>query len=205
MLIEIEGIDGVGKTIQCELLCTWLNSQGISTRAVSEPGGTSFGAGIKKTLASKIPRDRRSEAFAFLACKNQLYVEVITPAIAKEEVVVADRGQGSFLSYNLAKGASYDELISLLGLATCGIKPTLTILLDVSVEVAMHRNWLHDKKSRFDEAGQAFFEKQRSAYLKLAHQTQDWVVIDATGTIEQVGLVIQGHLTKLLPTVRTTK
>ncbi|KKP91883.1 MAG: Thymidylate kinase [Parcubacteria group bacterium GW2011_GWA2_36_10] len=205
MLIEIEGIDGIGKTTQCEILCAWLNTQGISTLAVSEPGGTRFGTGIKKTLVSKVPRDRKSETFAFLACKTQLYVEVIIPALAQEKVVIADRGQGSFLSYNLAKGASHDEIIALLKLATANIKPTLTILLDAPVEVAIKRNGSQYKRSRFDQAGQRFFEKQRLEYLKLARETQDWIIIDATDTIVNISLIIRNYMIKTLPTVQTTK
>lgn len=201
MLIEIEGIDGVGKTTQCQILYDWLSSQGISTESVSEPGGTNFGTEIKKVLGSKISRDRKSEAFAFLACKTQLYVEIIIPAIAQEKIVIADRGQGSFLSYNMAKGASYEELSKLLELATLGIKPTLTVYLDAPVDIARQRNWSHNKKSRFDEAGQVFFERQRVIYLNLANIMPAWIIIDATQSIKHITIAIINHLTKLLPII----
>ncbi|MDP3947400.1 MAG: dTMP kinase [bacterium] len=200
MLIEIEGIDGVGKSTQCRHLKAWLQSLGYHAIIVKEPGGTAFGALLKRVIASRVPRDRKALMFAFLASKSQLYREIIAPALALERQVIADRGRGSFLSYHsVMTDLSIADLTALVDSATGGIKPSITLLLDAPPDLASMRNQGRKRQSRFDMLGKMFFARQREKYLELARFSTNWHVIDASRTIEDVKRKIRAKLSEFFP------
>lgn len=187
MLIEIDGIDGAGKTTQCSLLKKWIEQMEHETIVVKEPGGTEFGQALKGVIMSRIPRDKHAEMFAFLACKSQVYAQQIIPSLASGKYVISDRGAGSFLSYhNVAFGMHFKTLTTLMSIATLNTQPTATFILDLPVDVAMGRLNRKEGQSKFDRMGAAFFEKQRCVLLKLKKCFRNWVVIDGSLSIEEV-------------------
>lgn len=183
MIIEIEGIDGVGKTTQCELLKARLQQQGRNAIIVKDLESTELGRGIKEVLVSSASRPPEVELFSFLACKSQLFSQIVIPTIADGGIVICDRGVGSFVSYFESVGFSKPFLLHAIGLAINGLRPNITILLDVTVEEATRRKANKSEQSKFDLMGLEFFKRQRSAFLALS-ASPSWVVIDGSLSIE---------------------
>ena len=183
MIIEIEGIVGVGKTTQCELLKARLQQQGRNAIIVKDLESTELGRGIKEVLVSSASRPPEVELFSFLACKSQLFSQIVIPTIADGGIVICDRGVGSFVSYFESVGFSKPFLLHAIGLAINGLRPDITILLDVTVEEATRRKANKSEQSKFDLMGLEFFKRQRSSFLALS-ASPSWVVIDGSLSIE---------------------
>ncbi len=197
MIIEIEGIDGVGKTTQCELLRASLEKAGWNVAIVKDLESTELGRGIRKILVSGEPRTIEAELFSFLACKSQLYSQVIIPTLKSGGVVICDRGIGSFVSYFESHGFSRSFLLDAIELGINRLRPELTLLLDVSTKIATERKSKKTEQSKFDMMGEKFFSRQRRIFLELS-QSPSWVVIDGrlpTGDIHQI---ISRHVESVL-------
>lgn len=187
MYIQIEGIDGAGKTTQVRRLKNTLNKMGYKTITVKEPDSTDFGLTMKKIIMSDIKRHRLADLFMFLAGKVQLYNELIIPNLARDVNVISDRGDASFLSYHhLATSMTFEELISLLKIATRDTRPNLTILLDVNYQTALERNKHKKEMSKFDRLGENFFNKQRELFTNFAKTMPNWHIIDGSATRKEV-------------------
>lgn len=182
MILEIEGIDGAGKTTQCELLREWFKKRGVAALCVKDLESTEFGKEVRKMLELEALNSKEVELFAFLACKSQLFSQVILPSITKKTIVICDRGAGSFLSYFEVFGFSHEFLSNSINLATGHIKATLTILLDVSVEEARKRKLEKNMMSRFDRLNEDFFKKQSETFSNLANRFS-WRRIDGCKSI----------------------
>jgi len=195
MYIQIEGIDGTGKTTQTRKLKNSFIKEGYKTISVKEPDSTQFGRSIKKIIMSNVVRSPFTDMFVFLSAKTQLYTELIIPSIAKEKHIIADRGDGSFISYHhLATGLPIKELVKLLAIATRNTVPHLTILLDLTPEIAIKRNMSSKKKiSKFDKLGESFFNRQRQVLLSLANTLPNWYIVDDSKKINEVHSIILKH------------
>lgn len=180
MFIQVEGIDGAGKTTQCGLLQAMMAAQSIPTVVVKELDSTEFGKRVREMLLHRRLNAVRAEMFLFLAAKAQAFAEIILPHRAKGECVIADRGNGSFISYNAAVGLDQRMLMELLHFANHGVTPDLTILLDLPVKAAKKIIELRAEKSRFDLLDELQVERQRSQFLHLAKALPNWVVVDGT-------------------------
>jgi dTMP kinase len=184
--ITLEGPEGAGKTLQAQHLVEALKARGLQARLTREPGGTALGEEIRSiVLASAMDGghglDARSDALLFNAARAQLVAEVIRPALAAGEVVVCARFADSTLAYQgYGAGLPLDALRAVAALATGGLAPDLTILLDVSPEVGLARK-ADDARNRF-EAGfdLEFHRRVRDGFLELARQDPArWRVMDA--------------------------
>lgn len=182
MILEIEGIDGAGKTTQCELLKAWFEKKGMVALCVKDLESTEFGRQVREMLEMEIFKSKEAELFAFLTCKSQLFSQIISPSITEKTIVICDRGVGSFLSYFEIFGFSHEFLNSAINLATGHVKATLTVLLDVSVEEAQKRKLAKNTMSRFDRLNREFFKKQSEVFSNLAHQFS-WKRIDGSESI----------------------
>ena len=141
LFFSLDGLDGTGKSTQCRLLADWLRSQGRRVVTCIDPGGTAAGEVLRSLLLEQrgeltLP----CEAFLFMASRAQLVAEVIGPALADGQVVVSDR----FLLANVvyqghAGGLDPAELWKMGELATGGVEPDLTVVLDLPVDVARQR------------------------------------------------------------------
>lgn len=198
MIIEIEGIDGAGKTTQCQILKEELEGLGYTVKVVKELEGTIFGQKIKHVLTSNECKiNRKAEMFSFLACKAQLLSQVVVPFIDNDKWVLFDRGNGSFISYFSVLGVNRDYLLDSLRLVNSGVKASHTILLDLPAEIAIMRKDLKAKKSKFDSMGEEFFRRQRAEFQDLAKMFNTWSVIDGTLPIENVHCEIKQIISKL--------
>lgn len=187
MLIDVEGIDGVGKTTQCILLQEWLSSLGHSVVSIKESSGTEFGKQINKAIHSQAPRNKIAEMYAFLSAKAQIYAQVVLPQLALECQVISDRGQGSFLSYHSIKtGLGVDVLLAMMNHATLDIQPGITILIDMPADIAIQRNLSKKTLTKFDKMSKAFFEEQRKIFLQLSTSLPNWIVVNGALSIDEV-------------------
>lgn len=197
MLIEIEGIDGVGKTTQSNLLKTWICKEtGRKVIVVKDIDNTDIGRSLQKIIRNmKIPPI--IELFFFLACKYELHHKLIYPFLSEGGVIICDRGIGSFVSYFEAHGFKREFLFKTALLATNNIKPAVTLLLDVPIEEAIRRNANKKNQSKFDRASKTFLKQQREIFVNLA-QLKSWATIKGCKTIEQTHLIIRELLSKEL-------
>lgn len=211
--ITLEGPEGSGKTSQAEALRTHLVAAGSTVVLTREPGGTRTGERIRamllETSASGTPdtHDPRTDALLFNAARAQLVAEVIGPAIARGDVVVCARFADSTLAYQgYGAGLPRDELRMLERFATDGLRPDLTIVLDLPPAVGLARKSAAEV-TRF-EAGfdLAFHERVRAGFLALAaSEPGRFVVIDATRPFEVVSDTIVAAVAERLPELPTVR
>jgi dTMP kinase len=184
--ITLEGPEGAGKTLQAERLVEALTERGHRVRLTREPGGTALGEQIRSIVLARAMDgdggiDARADALLFNAARAQLVAEVIRPAIAEGEVIVCARFADSTLAYQgYGAGLPLDELRSIANVATGGVVPDRTILLDVSPEVGLGRK-ADDARNRFEAAFDIEFHRRvREGFLELAaNEPARWRVIDA--------------------------
>lgn len=186
-LITIEGPEGSGKSTQSKLLCDFLRRKGYKVLHTREPGGTKISEAIREILLNKENKDMTSvcELFLFLASRAQIVDEVIIPALKKGYAVVCDRFQDATVAYQ-GYGAGLDlKLIERAGrLATQGLKPDITILLDISTKIGLCRA---GKKDRVELKPSEFHKRVRRGYLALAKKEPKRIVlIRVNGKIEDV-------------------
>ncbi len=183
MFISLEGIDGSGKSTQARLLGEAL---GEGTVAIREPGGTEAAERIRELLADPtVELEPLAELMLFLAARAEVTERVIRPALEAGRVVVADRFSDSSVAYQgAARGLGVGEVIGLCEAATDGLWPDLTLLLRVDPETGLDRA---DGEDRFEQEGLALQREVAAAYEEIAIIASDRVVvIDATGTVEEV-------------------
>jgi len=199
MFFEMEGIDGAGKSTQCDLLKVYFDSLGIDSTIIKELNSTEFSKQVRNILITDMMKDPHAEMFLFLSCKCQVFSQLISPSLEAGRIVIGDRGSGSFISYNSSiLGMSRNELESLLKLCSFGHHPDLTILLDVPVEVARERILKKDGQTRFDLVSPDILSKQREKFLELAASSPGWVVIDGTESIQSVESTIRRNITEVM-------
>jgi len=140
--------------------------------------------------------DLRAEALMIAAARAQHVAEVVRPALDADRHVVTDRFTGSSLAYQgYASGLDIAAVRQLSAFATEGLWPDLTVLIDVPVEVSMAR--LGGAPDRFEREAGEFHDKVRKGYLDLASTDDSWVVIDGTGSVEDVAAMVDAALLSL--------
>lgn len=185
MFITLEGPEGSGKTSQLPALAAYLRDAGYDMLVTREPGGTAVGDQIREILmnlqnVSIIPR---TEILLFLAARAQHVDEVIRPALAAGKVVLCDRFGDSTLAYQgFGHKTDLETLQALLDFSTGGLRPDLTLLVDVPVETGMARKRDNSSEwNRLDAYALAFHERVRQGYFALAEaEPERWVIVDAT-------------------------
>lgn len=195
MFITFEGPEGSGKTSHLLLLNDFLVEAGYQVLCTREPGGTSIGDQIREVLLNNrnIEMHPRSEILLFQASRAQLVEEVINPRIKNGEIVLCDRYADSTIAYQ-GYGHQVDltQLKSIIGFATGGLKPDLTILLDLDVKVGLKRRQKDGDVNRLDQFVVEFHQRVRDGYHALVKAEPDrWVVIDAGQALELVQLELQ--------------
>jgi len=194
IFVTFEGPDGAGKSSQQGLLVERLRQLGREVVTTREPGGTELGEGIRGVLldASDL-HDPIVDALLFNAARRALVDHVIRPALARGAVVVCDRFADSTLAYQgYGAGVPRETLRSLAEVATQGLQPTRTVLLDVSVEagLARRRGGPADEMTRFETSTDhdgAFHERVRDGYLAMAAAEPDrWRVVGGSGPADEV-------------------
>lgn len=195
--IVFEGGEGSGKSTQAALLASRLGA--VATR---EPGGTEVGARIRAIVLDTGlgALDPRAEALLMAADRAQHVAEVVAPALARGEDVVSDRFAGSTLAYQgFARGLDLDALAHISAWATGGLEPDVVLLLDVPGEVAVSRMGL--TLDRMEAAGHDFHRRVADGYRALAAaDPKRWVVLDGTGTVDEVSARVADALAALVTT-----
>jgi dTMP kinase len=189
-LIALEGIDGCGKSTQARLLADRLGA--VST---FEPGATVLGASLRALLLDRdgSPVATRAEALLMAADRAQHVADVIDPALAEGRWVVSDRFAASTLAYQgFGRGLDRAELETLIAWATSGLRPDLTVLFDLPVEVASaRRRRASGAEDRMEAEGTGFQQRVADGYRALAAEgTGRWLVVDATGSAAEVAAAV---------------
>jgi dTMP kinase len=188
--ITIEGPEGAGKTVQAARLEASLRDRGVEVRGTREPGGTALGERIRELLLAPAatPVDPLADALLFNAARRQLVEEVVEPALAAGTTVICARYADSTRAYQgYGAGLDLDVLATLEEIATGGLLPDLTLLLDIPVEVGIARKHPEDL-TRFETGfDMAFHRRVRNGFLEMAvHEPGRFRVFDAAASKDEV-------------------
>ncbi len=190
MFITFEGPEGSGKTSQIPQLCAYLEALGYRVFSTREPGGTSIGDQIREVLLANqnTAMHPRTEILLFQASRAQLVDQEINPRLKAGEIVLCDRYADSTIAYQgYGHCLDLEQLRNIVDFATSGLKPDLTLLLDLEVEIGLARRQNQGGINRLDALALEFHCRVRQGYLKLATaEPERWVVIDASQPAEQV-------------------
>lgn len=186
--ISLEGIDGSGKTTLKEKLADYLSSK-YELLIVREPGGTEISEKIRGMLLD-IRNDGMmagTEAFLYAAARNQLVEELIRPALAAGKIVIADRYMDSTIAYQgYGRGLNIKFLQELNILCTAGVKPDLTLLLDIDPREGQRRRQ-KDIPDRLEKEGIDFQSRIRSGYLQIQQQEPERIkLLNAASSIQEL-------------------
>ena len=203
--ITIEGPDGSGKSSQTRRLGERLTGQGFDVVVTREPGGTRLGEQIRDiVLGAGRDLDARADAMLFSAQRAQHVAEVIGPALAAGRLVLCDRHRDSTIAYQgYGSGLDVAHVTRLQDLATGGLLPDLTILLDVPVDVGLGRRMSgpaadRNKFELDDGFDLAYHERVRAGYLEMASTGGRWRIVDAVGEQSAVAQAIADIVLPLL-------
>ena len=199
MFLSIDGGDGTGKSTQSELLCRWLRGQGREVVACRDPGSTPLGEAIRELLLDRhdLPIDRRSEMLLYMAARSQLVEEVIRPALGAGKTVVADRYLLANVVYQgHAGGLDVETLWQIGRVATGGLMPRLTLLLDMPAAAAAGR--ISGGRDRMEQQGDVFHARVREGFLAEAARRADIAVINAAAPIQQIQAEIRNAVTQII-------
>ncbi len=201
LFITFEGGEGSGKSVQAKALCRRLSQSAIPALLTHEPGGTPCGNRIGRWLKWAEIKDISplTELLLFIASRAQLIAEVIQPDLKAGKVVICDRYTDSTTAYqSYGRGLDLEIVRAINNAATQGLKPDLTVQLDMPAEQGLARKSTR-KQDRFEQENIAFHQRVRDGYLKLAaNDTERWLVIDASQSKRKLAQVIWQRVSQLL-------
>jgi len=203
VFITFEGMDGCGKTTQMRRLAKRLRKNGRRVLETAEPGGTEIGSQIRKILLDSANHalSPTAELLLYFASRAQNVDQSILPALSDGAVVLSDRFTDSSLVYQgCGRGLGADTVLALDRIACRGLKPDLTLLIDIDLATSLARaearNLRGNRTDRMEEQGAAFYEKVRDAYLALAAKEPDrFHIIDGRDKQDSVAAQIWGVVT----------
>jgi dTMP kinase len=173
LFLVLDGPDGGGKSTQAPRLADWLRASGFDVVACRDPGGTALGDRLRSILQDRetVPLSMRAEMLLYMASRAQLVEDVIAPALAAARIVISDRYLLSNIVYQGTAGGLLEEEIAMVGLiATAGLLPDLTIVLDIAPAEALSR--IGAPRDRIEDRPLFYHERVRAGYLAAA-QGQD--------------------------------
>jgi dTMP kinase len=202
VFIAFEGGEGAGKSTQVRRLQEWLTNEGLVARATFEPGATPSGAGIRQIVLDRTHTgiSSRSEALLYAADRAQHVHDVLRPALDAGEVVITDRFVDSSLAYQGAgRTIPLDDVRMLSRWATEGLRPDLTILLDLPPEVGLARARGRALADRLESESLDFHQRVRQTFVALAEADPDrYLVVDARQSTEEIAAIIRVRVAELL-------
>lgn len=203
--ISFEGVEGSGKTTQAKMLARFLRKLGFQAEIVKDPGTTELGEKIRKILKSDVKISPISELFLFLSARRQLVDEVIKPSMRRGKVIITDRFTHSTLAYQgRGRGLIPETLPMLCYIATGGVEPEITFVLDIDPEIGLARvkeryeikskrkddNSEEDdderRKDRFESQDIDFHRRIREYYIELSESEENVFLIDADRPPDEV-------------------
>ncbi|WP_417364243.1 dTMP kinase [Glutamicibacter arilaitensis] len=206
LFIVFEGGDGAGKTTQVAMAQQWLESRGATVRTTREPGGTQISEELRSLVLEHGHGeiDARTEALIYSAARAAHVQQVIRPSLEASTHIICDRFVDSSLAYQgMGRELGFAAVASINDFATGGLKPDVTIILDISAEHGRARRIAAsggvEDSDRLEAEPDDFHERIRNAFLELAAQDpQRYLVLDATASVEQLHQSIVEHLAGLL-------
>nr|WP_301300088.1 dTMP kinase [Pseudomonas chlororaphis] len=202
LFITLEGPEGAGKSTNREYLAERLRAAGIEVLLTREPGGTPLAERIREVLLT--PGDEvmnpDTELLLVFAARAQHLAEVIRPALARGAVVLCDRFTDSTYAYQGGgRGLSVERIATLEQFVQGKLRPDLTLVFDLPVEVGLARASARGRLDRFEQEGRVFFDAVRQAYLKrAAADPARYLLVDAAQPLSQVQQALDALLPKLL-------
>ena len=201
LFITFEGGEGCGKSVQARALYKRLSQLVIPVILTHEPGGTPLGKKLARWLkwAQDTGIPPLAELLLFNTSRAQLVDEVIRPNLEKGKVVISDRYADSTTAYqSYGRGLDLGMVKATNNTATRGLKPDLTVLLDMPVEAGFARK-TKKRQDRFEREDIAFHQRVREGYLKLAaSEPERWLVIDASQSRKKIAEIIWRKVSQLL-------
>ncbi len=191
MFVTFEGLDFSGKTTQANRLISRLKAQGKVVQFIREPGGTFISERVREILLDKryLEMSGTAELFLFSASRTQLVHEVILPALKRGETVICDRYHDSTTAYQgYGRGIDLKAVRQINVLATAGLDPDLTLLIDISVdEIERRKTAAGLSFDRMESAGRLFYERVRAGYLEIARaEPRRFVRVDGMAPPDRV-------------------
>lgn len=187
--LVVDGPDGAGKSTQLRLLADWLRGQGLAVTETRDPGGTAVGDRIRTILLDNAHGEMSvgCEVLLYMASRTQLMAEVIRPAMESDQCVLCDRWVSATVAYQGAGGTDPKSVLAMYELALPGIRPDLTIILDLPAETGLQRVSASRGHDRMEAKGLEFHRRVRALFLHQAREHPDrFAVADAAGSVEDV-------------------
>jgi dTMP kinase len=203
LFLAFEGVEGSGKSTHAALLARRVKELGRDVVLAREPGSTPLGERVRLLVLEErglgIPPG--SELFLMLAARAAFVEQVVLPALAQGQVVIADRFELSTLAYQGAgRGLPLDEVIACNRMATRGVTPHATLLLELDPDEGARRQSAAGKvPDRMEKEAREFHWRVARGYSDLAEKVQGIVRVDARGTIEQVQGRVEAVLAARFP------
>jgi dTMP kinase len=185
--ITLEGVDGAGKSTHLDYLADKIRARGVELVVTREPGGTPLGEKLRALLLNE-PMQPDTELMLMYAARAEHVAALIKPALARGAWVLSDRFADASYAYQCGgRGIDVSRLQALEDWTLAGFKPDLTLLFDVSPELAESRRAQARAADRFEQEQAAFFGRVREAYLERAKAEPGRIkVIDASHSIENI-------------------
>ncbi len=206
LFITLEGPEGAGKSTNREYLAAHLRAQGLDVVLSREPGGTPLAERVRELLLT--PSDEAmasdTELLLVFAARAQHLDQVIRPALARGAVVLCDRFTDATYAYQGGgRGLSQERIAALETFVQGDLRPDLTLIFDLPVEVGLARASARGRLDRFEQEGRAFFDAVRNAYLQRAAATPSrYRVVDAAQSLSDVQAALDALLPELLERAR---
>lgn len=198
LFITLEGGEGAGKSTQVAYVEDCLKKAGKTVRVTREPGGTELSEAIRELLLDhrQTSMDADTELLLMFAARAQHIAELIRPALDAGEWILCDRFTDATYAYQGGgRGIDANRIASLEDWVQGELRPDLTLLLDLPIDVGMSRAGERGELDRFEREQQDFFDRVRQTYLKMADQHPGrYRIVDASQDIQQVQAQIDAIL-----------
>jgi len=203
--ITFEGIDGSGKSTQLRMLASELRYRGFQVLPTMEPGGTPLGRRLREAfLETEENVSPLAELLLFAADRAQHVDFLVKPALEEGKIVISDRYSDATVAYQGAgRGFTESTINQIIELATCRLKPDLTVFFDLPIEKALlrtnDRTNAGEKKNRMDKETFDFYRRVREGYLRIAaEEPERFLTIDANGSTDEVQMRVVDIVTEFL-------
>lgn len=195
LFISFEGIDGSGKSTQCQLLSDHLNTLGVSHLSIREPGATTLGEKVRSLVHDPaMTMDMHTEAYLYASARCELVNSVIKPALANHQTVICDRFFHSSLAYQgYARGMGIETVLAINAVAVGETKPHVTFWIDTPLATAQQRVTTGEL-DRIEAEGSAFQEQVMLGYQALAKQYPTIIKINGDQDAQAIHQDILAHL-----------
>ena len=187
LFVTFEGIEGSGKSYQCNKLYNDLKKKNIPVILTREPGGTGSAEKIRKVILedyfrsdSKDKFDKYTDTLLYLAARNEHVENIIKPAISKKKIIICDRFIDSTLAYQVyGKGVNKNLVNTIHKYILGDVKPDVTFILKVNISKALQRLKKRKKRNRYDNFSRDFYVKVQNAFIKIAKKNKSrYFIID---------------------------